>query len=50
MKTITIHMTWRSSCRVEVEDDFVLSGNLSEIPEDILEEMTADGAELVDWE
>jgi hypothetical protein len=50
MKEITINMTWRNSVTVEVEDDFEVPGNLSTFPEEVLEQMDTQGAELVDWE
>ena len=50
MKTITVYMTWRNSVDVEVPDDFTIPSTLDSFPEDVLEEMTSQGAELVDWE
>lgn len=50
MKTITITATWKSYHEVEVPDDFVVPSNLSDFPEDVLEEITSDVATLVDWE
>lgn len=50
MKEITITCTWRSTHVVEVEDDFEVHSNLSGFPDDVLEEMSANNAELVDWE
>ncbi|MGO4583605.1 hypothetical protein AB4Z38_06920 [Arthrobacter sp. 2RAF6] len=50
MKEITITCTWRSTHVVEVEDDFDVPDNLSDFPEEVLEELTTDVAELVDWE
>jgi hypothetical protein len=49
MKEITIHCTWRSDHTVEVPDDFEVTGNLSDFPEDVLEQLTLLTAELVDW-
>lgn len=49
MKTIKIETTWRSVTDVEVPDDFVLSGNLLEVPYDVLEQLDSSTAELVDW-
>ena len=49
-KEITIVCTWRSTHVVEVPGDFELPGSLNDIPEYVLEEMTSDMAELVDWE
>lgn len=50
MKEITITCTWRSTHAVEVEDDFEVPSNLSDFPDDVLEELTSDTASLVDWE
>lgn len=50
MKTITITCTWRSTHDVEVPDDFEVTGNLGDFPPDVLDEMTSENAELVDWE
>jgi len=48
-KEITITCEWRSTHVVEVPDDFTIPDTLSGFPEDILEELTANNAELLDW-
>ena len=51
MKTITIVSYWRSEAEIEVEDDVdVRDDNFMEWPDDVLEQVTAGGAELHDWE
>jgi len=50
MKEITITCHWRSTHVVEVDDDFTVPGSLNDFPEYVLEEMTSDTAELVDWD
>lgn len=49
MKTITIECTWRSTHEVEVPDDFEVTGDLSDFPPEVLDEITPVNAELVDW-
>lgn len=49
MKEITIHCTWKSDHLVEVPDDFVVTSNLHDWPEEVLEQLTPLAAELVDW-
>lgn len=49
-KEITITCTWKSYHSVEVPDDFVVPRNLNDFPDDVLEELTGDVADLVDWE
>ena len=52
MKTIYITCEWRSHHSVEVPDDFPeeTPRYLDGFPDEVLEEMTSNGAELVDWE
>lgn len=50
MKTITVTCTWQSTHDIEVPDDFTVPATLDGFPKDALEEMTAQTAELVDWE
>ena len=49
-KEITIRCKWESSHTVEVPDDFTVPSTLAEFPDDVLDELTSDTAELVDWE
>lgn len=50
MKTITVEATWKSTHRdIEVPDDFKDTGSLNDFPEDALEQITSEVAELVDW-
>lgn len=49
MKTVTITCEWRSTHVVEVPDDFVIPNTLDGFPDDVLEELTSNTAELVDW-
>ena len=49
MKEITITCEWRSTHVIEVPDDFKVPDTLSEFPDDVLEELTAHNAELMDW-
>jgi hypothetical protein len=49
MKEITVEATWRSSHTVEVPDDFQDTGHLEDFPNEALEQMTSEVAELVDW-
>ena len=50
MKEIMITCHWRSAHVVEVPDDFKVPDSLAEFPGDVLDELTSDTAELVDWE
>lgn len=50
MKEITITCHWRSVHVVEVDDDFEVPNNLGDFPDEVLEELTSDTAELIDWE
>lgn len=49
-KIVTVRCTWYSYHNIEVPDDFRDTGHLSDYPEEALEEMTPDMADLVDWE
>lgn len=49
MKEITITCTWESNCTVTVPDDFEVPNKLDEFPEEVLEQLTTNGATLVDW-
>lgn len=49
MKEVTIHMLWRNEVTVEVEDDFDPDGYLDDFPDDVLEAMQSNNAELIDW-
>lgn len=49
MKEVTITCEWRSTHVVEVPDDFKVPDTLSEFPDDVLEELASDTAELTDW-
>ena len=49
MKEVTITCTWQSKHVVEVPDDFTIPNTLDGFPDDVLEELTAQNAELVDW-
>jgi len=49
MKEVTITGEWRSTHVVEVPDDFVTPDTLSEFPDDVLEELNTNNAELIDW-
>ena len=44
-----VECTWRTVHTVELPEDFD-PRYLDNFPEDVLEELTTDGAELVDWE
>ena len=48
-KEITVTCRRESVQTVEVPDDFTVPSNLSDFPEDVLEELTSDNATLVDW-
>ena len=50
MRTYRVVCTWRSQHEIEVPDDWTVPGNLSGFPDEALEEMKPDTAELVDWE
>lgn len=51
MKTVTIVSTWRASISVEVEDDVdIRDDNFSDWPDDVLDQVDSQVAELVDWE
>lgn len=49
-ETITIHSTWHASTTVEVPKGWRPGSTLTDWPEDVLEAVTPQGAELVDWE
>jgi len=49
MKEITITCEWQSTHVVTVPDDFVVPATLAEFPDDVLEELTSDTADLVGW-
>lgn len=49
MKTITVTCVWRTTHVIEVPADFEIPSTLGEFPEDALDEMTSQNAELVDW-
>ena len=49
MKEVTVTCEWRSTHVVEVPDDFEIPAHLDGFPNDVLEELTATNAELVDW-
>jgi hypothetical protein len=47
---ITVTCTWETTHRITVPRGFRIPSNLSDFPEDALEEMRCDGTEhLVDW-
>jgi hypothetical protein len=50
MKEITINCTWQSRHVITVPDNFKIPETLAEFPDDVLEELTSDTAELTDWE
>ena len=51
MREITITSEWRASITIEVEDDVeIRSDNFDEWPESVLEQVTSQVADLVDWE
>lgn len=50
MKEVTVRSTWRATSVIEVPDDFVVTQDINEWPEDLLEQVDSSGAELVDWE
>jgi hypothetical protein len=52
-KTITVTATWRSTHTIEVDDNFETNRTfryLNDFPDEVLEEITSEVAELVDWE
>jgi hypothetical protein len=49
-KEIDVTCTWRTTHRVEVPEDFVVTGNLSDFPPGVLDQIDSHNAELVDWE
>lgn len=51
-RTITVRCTWRSTHAVDVPADFPpgTPATLDAFPLDVLEQLTSDVAELVDWE
>ncbi len=48
-KEVTITAVWHSTHTIEVPDDWTVPDNLNDFPEEALEEITSDVAELVDW-
>lgn len=50
MKTVAVKAIWHSYHTIEVPDDFDDTANLDDFPNEALEEITSDVAELVDWE
>ena len=42
--------TWKATLRIEVEDDFDPVDNLSQWPEEALDQITSETAELTDWQ
>jgi len=49
-ETITITCTWKSAHVVEVPVGWRPGALLDDFPEDVLDEIDAGSAELVDWE
>jgi len=49
MKVVKVYVTWKSSHDIEVPDDWEMPRTLDGFPDDALEEMTSQNAELVDW-
>lgn len=49
-KEVNVRATWYSYHTIEVPDDWRVPSNLDGFPEEALEEITSDVAELVDWE
>jgi len=49
MKEVSITCEWRSTHVVEVPDDFEIPAKLDGFPDGVLEELTSDTAELIDW-
>jgi hypothetical protein len=47
---ITIESTWRASALVEVPKGWRPGDTLDDWPEDVLDQVTTSGAELIDWE
>lgn len=47
---IEISCTWQTTHRVEVPKGWRPTGTLSDFPPDVLEQLDARTAELVDWE
>lgn len=47
---ITIETTWRATSRVEVPLGWRPGNSLADWPESVLEQVSPDQAELVDWD
>ncbi len=50
MKTITIRTTWSGQTTLEVSDDFDESLEFDELPDELLDQITSQTADLTDWE
>jgi hypothetical protein len=50
MKKVTIESTWFTAITVEVEDDVEINDdNFQDWPQEVLEQVTSQTADLVDW-
>jgi hypothetical protein len=49
MKTVTLTATWTTTHEIEVDDDFVDTGLMSDFPDGSFEQVTSQTAELTDW-
>jgi hypothetical protein len=52
MKLLSVTSTWRASTTIEIDDDVEVNPSVLDDswPEDVLEQVTTQGAELVDWD
>lgn len=50
MKEVRVVSTWSHEDVIEVPDDFDTTTDLMTWPEEYLEQVTALGAELIDWD
>ena len=50
MKTITVRTTWSQQTTLEVPDDFDESLEFEELPDELLDQITSQTADLTDWE
>lgn len=48
-KKITLRCTWVTVHEIEVPANYEDTGYLDDFPEELLDEVTSDGAELTDW-
>jgi len=49
-ETISMHLKWESSLYVDVPKGWRPGPNLGDFPNSVLQQMTSETAELMDWE